>query len=146
MKINSFEKGVFSYNCNIDDLKYSCNAPKDKSGVYLFYDITNGKKELIYIGCSGHIKNDGSISTRKTGQGGIYGRIVNGHQFGKIKRFQSLPLEMKKEKIEIIEVKWLITFDEKNDNHNYSPIYIESYLLQRYFEEKSKLPKWNIKF
>ena len=141
----TFEKDNFFYKIT-DDLKEVCNAPKNKSGIYQFYDITNGGKELIYIGCSGHIKKDGQISTRKTGGGGIYGRIVNGHQFGKEKRHISIPKEMKKENIQILEVEWIITFEESIENIKYSPIYVESYLLQRYYEENGKLPKWNLKF
>lgn len=136
------ESGKFIYNQN-DDLRLVCNASKSKSGVYLMYNCDT--KELLYIGCSGHIKNDGEISTRKTGGGGLYGRIVNGHQFGKMKRYEALPQKMKEENIAQIEIIWYVTFDEKA-NLKHSPTFVESNLLQEYFEKNNRLPRWNLKF
>lgn len=47
-----------------------CNAPTNKSGVYLVWNSTcNGNKELIYIGRSGK-KENGKIVHRKAGLGG----------------------------------------------------------------------------
>ena len=63
-----------------------CNAPSNKSGVYLVYSLKNGKIDLIYIGRSGKIEADGSMFIRKAGLGGMKDRIVNGHHFGKIPR------------------------------------------------------------
>lgn len=142
---NSTEKyldtGSFIFKKN-DDLKNICSAPKDKSGIYLIYDLSKSR-ELIYVGCCGHLKNNGVISNRKTGGGGIYGRIVNGHQFGKIKRFLSIPRQMEKEDIKELEFKWFVTF---NNEIKHSPIYAESTILQHYFEAYNKLPRWNQKF
>lgn len=138
---NYSDNGSFILNLN-ENLKSNCNAPKDKCGVYLIYNITN-KKELIYIGCTGHITNKGEISIRKTGGGGIYGRIVNGHQFGKLKRWESIPKQMLEEKIIKLEFEWYSTF---NETIKHSPIYTESTLLQNYYELNGKLPKWNKKF
>ena len=42
-----------------DDLKSVCNAPKNKSGVYIVYELKNGKIEMVYIGSSGKVQNDG---------------------------------------------------------------------------------------
>jgi hypothetical protein len=125
-----------------DNLKLVCNAPKNISGIYLISNPSNSD-ELLYIGCCGHIKNDGGLSTRSSGGGGIYGRIVNGHQFGKIKRFQSIPNQMQLEDISELKFEWFETF---NSDLKHSPIYVESLLLQKYFETYAKLPKWNLKF
>jgi hypothetical protein len=38
-----------------EKLEDVCNAPKDKSGIYLVYELKNGKIELVYIGSSGKI-------------------------------------------------------------------------------------------
>ncbi|GEO08305.1 hypothetical protein [Segetibacter aerophilus] len=133
--------GSFHFSLN-QNLKTVCNAPNTKAGIYLFYDVTT-QKTLIYIGCSGHIANDGKISIRKTGSGGIWGRIVNGHQFGNMKRHVSLPLQMKMDNIESLEVCWYVT--HYNDLIH-SPVYVESCLLQTYFEKEKRLPKWNKKF
>jgi len=39
-----------------DNLREICNAPTDKSGVYMVYALKNGRIELIYIGRSGKQK------------------------------------------------------------------------------------------
>ena len=62
------------------NLKNVCNAPKNKSGVYIVYELKNGKIELVYIGSSGKVQNNGEIKHRNDG---LYDSIVNGHQFGK---------------------------------------------------------------
>jgi len=136
------DTGKFNFDLN-ENLKNVCNAPNNKCGVYLFYGINGSSKILVYIGCSGHIKNDGSLSIRKTGMGGIKGRIVNGHQFGKVQRHISLPLQMKIDNFSSLEVKWYVTHDKTYID---SPSFVESCLLQYYFEEYKRLPKWNEKF
>ena len=72
------ETGHFLFKVN-DKLETVCNAPNDKAGVYLVYALKDNDKHLIYVGSSGHIDNAGKLSIRKTGGGGIKGRIVNGH-------------------------------------------------------------------
>lgn len=77
--------GYFDFEPD-DKLVSVCNAPTNKSGVYLVWNSTcNGNKELIYIGRSGK-KENGKIVHRKAGLGGIKDRLVNGHQFGKLPR------------------------------------------------------------
>jgi hypothetical protein len=77
-------KGSFRFKSN-QSLLFQCNAPSDEAGIYLVYDMTNGK-ELIYVGSSGHIINNGEKHVRRSGGGGIKGRVVNGHQFNNEKR------------------------------------------------------------
>ena len=43
------EKDHFFFQSN-EALAMACNAPTDKSGVYVVYALKNGKIELIYIG------------------------------------------------------------------------------------------------
>jgi len=87
-----------------DKLPKVCNAPNDKSGVYLVYALARGKIDLIYIGRSGKRASDGIISIRKAGLGGLKDRIVNGHQFGKVPRRISWLNQMKIERIEALDV------------------------------------------
>lgn len=140
---------IYKYNDSFvfkidDSLKEVCNAPRDQCGVYQVFEITNNTKKLIYIGSSGHIKNDGKFHIRKTGGGGIRGRIVNGHQFNKEKRRLSWPKQMKLENISELEIHWYVTY--VNDEVKDSPCYVEYCLLQGYFNLHYKLPKWNLKF
>ncbi|MDD5569638.1 MAG: hypothetical protein PHD97_00605 [Bacteroidales bacterium] len=123
-----------------DDLKNVCNAPTDKSGVYIVYALTRGKVKLYYIGCSGKLKKDGSIFIRKAGLGGIKDRIVNGHQFGKVPRKYSWPMQMKIEDVEALDIYWYVTHDEKYID---CPRIIENKLLQKHLDIYGRLPKWN---
>lgn len=76
--------GSFKFK-STDSLNDVCNAPTNKSGVYIVIAFIGGEQELIYIGRSGKKdKKKGVIVHRKAGLGGIKDRIVNGHQFGKI--------------------------------------------------------------
>lgn len=136
------ENGKFNFTPS-NALKHCCDAPRDKSGVYLFYNISENKRELVYIGCSGHIKSDGKLSTRKSGMGGLMGRIVNGKQFEKKQRWISLPEQMIKNNITMLQVEWYVTF---NNEIKHSPAYVESCLLQHHYETYNRLPLWNLKF
>jgi len=78
------ENGHFFYQPN-ESLAMACNAPNDKSGVYMVYALKNGRIELIYIGRSGKKEADGKMFVRTAGLGGIKDRIVNGHHLGKLK-------------------------------------------------------------
>lgn len=135
------ETGNFIFRRS-DKLKVVCNAPNNKAGVYLVYAVNAKIKNLIYIGCSGHIKNDGTISIRKTGLGGIKGRLVNGHQFNRQKRYKCWPLQMELENIDVLEIHWFVTHNLKYID---SPAYVEINLLKKYLDLHKRLPKWNKK-
>jgi len=125
-----------------EKLKEVCNAPSDKSGVYLVYSLKKGKIELVYIGRSGKMNDDQSIFVRKTGLGGIKDRIVNGYQFAKIPRHVSWPVQMKYDKIEALDVYWYVTHDDENND---CPSKIEKKLLKVFLDVYGVLPKWNKK-
>lgn len=133
------ENGHFFFNPK-QDLKEVCNAPADKSGVYVVYALKGGKIDLVYIGCSGKLNTDGSIFIRKAGLGGIKDRLINGHQFGKIPRRKSWPVQMSLEKIEVLDVYWYVTH---NDAYSDSPRILENQLLLKYGAIYGNLPKWN---
>ena len=123
-----------------DNLKEVCNAPTDKSGVYIVYALKNGKVELVYIGCSGKHKPGSSMFIRKAGLAGMKDRIVNGHQFGKIPRRISWINQITTEKIEALDIYWYVTHNEKYSD---CPRILENKLLQKYLEIYGQLPKWN---
>ncbi|HFC76665.1 MAG TPA: hypothetical protein ENJ27_00315 [Candidatus Moranbacteria bacterium] len=120
-----------------EELENVCNALKDKSGVYLVYEVENGCEELIYIGSSGKVLNNGQIKHRN---GGLYDRIVNGHQFGKIPRKKSWKQKLIEEKIKVLHVYWYDTFNSENKD---IPVFVEATIMQRFFEVKGRLPSWN---
>jgi hypothetical protein len=133
-------KGEFSFKLT-DSLTSKCNAPSDKSGVYLIYKVINGIEELIYIGSSGQ-KVGGVLKTRQTGMGGMKDRIVNGYhpKFGKIKRHKSFPIQMKKELITELKFYWWVTFEGENIDF---PTDIETILREKYRTKFTKLPEWH---
>jgi hypothetical protein len=122
------------------DLRNVCNAPTNKSGVYIVYALKKGKIELVYIGRSGKLNADGSMKHRLTGLGGIKDRIVNGHHLGKIPARKSWINEMKKEGIEFLDVYWYITH---TDEYSDCPSVLKKQLLQIHYAIYERLPKWN---
>ncbi|MCH7612940.1 MAG: hypothetical protein IIB45_06220 [Candidatus Marinimicrobia bacterium] len=118
-------------------LSEACNAPKDKSGVYVVYELVRGKVNLVYIGSSGKMMNNGNIKHRV---GCLYDRLVNGKQFGKPRR-HSWGEKLIEEKIDALDIYWYDTFAE-----NDIPASVEGILIQTYFNAYGCLPKWNKEF
>ncbi|WP_167618038.1 hypothetical protein [Maribellus sediminis] len=134
-------KGRFDFSPD-ESLKDKCNAPTDKSGVYLIYKLADGEEKLIYIGSSGQKNKDGSLKTRKSGLGGMKDRLVNGYhpKFGKVKRKIAWPNNMKKQGISKIVVYWWVTFDNQ---HSDFPTDMEKKLTNDYFLKFGCLPEWH---
>ncbi len=123
-----------------DSLEEACNAPESASGIFLVYALEGDDKELIMVGSTGTVQNDGTLKIKN---GGLYDKIVNGHQFAKTGRKYSWPAQMKLENIERLEVAWYATF---NDKVKVIPTFIEGQILQNFLDEKGKLPRWNVAF
>jgi hypothetical protein len=123
-----------------DNLEAVCNASDNASGVFVVYAVEAGAKELIMVGSTGTVQNDGTLKSKN---GGLYDKIVNGHQFAKTGRKYSWPAQMKKENIDSLEVFWFETF---NDNIKSIPTSIEGQVLQNFLDENGKLPRWNVAF
>jgi len=128
----------FTFATN-DKLSKICNAPAVKSGVYQAFAKSGDEKQLIYIGSSGKIRNDGTIKNREDG---LKGRIVRGKQFGKSRK-SSWPKKMIEDGMEVLDVYWYVTFDATIQD---IPAYVEGLLIQRFFEMHGRLPKWNNEF
>ncbi|MEO0059953.1 MAG: hypothetical protein RLZZ312_1600 [Bacteroidota bacterium] len=125
---------------NADSLETVCNAPENANGIFIVNAISEETSELIMVGSTGTIQNDGTVKSKN---GGLYDKIVNGHQFAKTGRKYSWPAQMKIENIEKLEITWFDTFNDKN---KVIPTYIEGQILQNYFDEHGKLPRWNVAF
>lgn len=139
-ELNKF-KTSNSFLFRIDDnLETACNATESGSGVFLVYDASGEEKQLIMVGSTGTIQNDGTLKSKN---GGLYDKIVNGHQFAKTGRKYSWPAQMKIENIDTLEVFWYETFNAKSKA---IPTYIEGLVLQKFLDENGKLPKWNVAF
>ena len=116
-----------------------CNAPKNGSGVYYILELSHGNIEIVYIGCSGKVSNDGAIKHRKNG---LFERIVNGKQFGAARHI-SWAKKIEEEGIDALDVYWFETYaDDIQD----SPLYVESLIMQQFLNIYGRLPKWNKEF
>ena len=121
------------------DLETVCNAPTDKSGVYLIYQLKDGKIELVFIGRSGKKNLNGDLLIRKSGLGGLKDRIVNGKQFGKPRKLSWKSI-MQSENIEALDIYWYATHNTKYQD---CPKKLKNKLLQIYYEIYGNFPKWN---
>jgi hypothetical protein len=129
------------FNFAVDDnLELVCNAPDTGAGIFIVYGIEGEQKELIMVGSTGTIQNDGTLKSKN---GGLFDKIVNGHQFAKTGRKYTWSTQMKLENIERLEVYWYETFNNEN---KVIPTFIEGQILQNFFDENGKLPKWNVAF
>lgn len=134
-------KATKSFTFTVEDsLEEVCNAPEAGNGIFLVYAIDGEEKELIMVGSTGTVQNDGTLKSKN---GGLYDKIVNGHQFAKTGRKYTWPAQMKKEEIARLEVVWYETFNEKN---KVIPTFAEGQVLQNFLDENGRLPKWNVAF
>ena len=124
---------------NVDDsLEQVCNA-SEGSGVFLVYAVGD-EKELIMVGSTGTVQNNGALKIKN---GGLFDKIVEGHQFAKTGRKYSWPAQMKKEAISNLEVVWYETF---NNEVKSIPTAVEGQVLQSFLDENGRLPRWNVAF
>ncbi len=123
-----------------DSLEVVCNAPEAGSGVFLVYAENGDARELIMVGSTGTVQNNGDLKIKN---GGLYDKIVNGHQFAKTGRKYSWPAQMKLENIDKLEVVWYETFNDKNKG---IPTSVEGQVLQNFLNENGRLPRWNVAF
>ncbi|WP_396183927.1 hypothetical protein [Flavobacterium sp.] len=131
--------GSFQFSSN-DDLELVCNAPNEASGVFLVYAIREENKTLIMVGSTGTVQNDGTLKAKN---GGLFDKIVNGHQFAKTARKYSWKTQLQLEKIEAVKVFWYETY---NDKTKVIPTFVEGQILQLFLKENGKLPRWNVAF
>ncbi|KLT70394.1 hypothetical protein [Flavobacterium sp. ABG] len=123
-----------------DSLEQACNAPESGAGVFVVYAVEGDAKELIMVGSTGTIQNDGTLKSKN---GGLYDKIVNGHQFAKTGRKYSWPAQMKLENITALEVVWYETFTAEVKG---IPTTVEGQVLQNFLDANGKLPRWNVAF
>lgn len=122
------------------DLQTVCNAPAGKSGVYIVYALKKGRVELIYIGNSGKIEKDGSLSTGKGGLSGLKDEIINGQQFGKTPAHIAWKKQMTRENIEALNIYWYVTYDA---GYKDCPDVLKRELLRQHQDIFGVFPKWN---
>ena len=119
-----------------DDLKEATKNVPNLPGVYYIVRLSQGNVEVVYIGKSGTIKQDGSFKEQ-----GLQSRL-NNKQDG-IKRQLFFEKKFIEENIEALDVYWFVTFDKSESD---LPSYIESLIMQIFFDVHGRLPEWNKEF
>ena len=108
----------------------------NKPGVYIICRLAKGKVQLVYIGKSGTIEQNGEFKNQ------LLRKRLNNKQDG-VKRQDYFEAKIEEENIDALDIYWYVTFDEKNKD---LPAYVEGLLMQRYFEMYGELPEWNKNF
>ena len=102
-------------------------------GIYYIMRLAGGRVDLVYIGKSGTIGQDGSFKTQS-----LRARINNTADGGSRQTFfESKFIE---ENIDGLDIYWYVTMDKTYED---LPGYVEGLLMQAYFEIFGKLPPWN---
>jgi hypothetical protein len=138
-ELNKYKSTNHFFFRPVDSLGQVCNAPTDKSGVYIVYALKDGRIELIYIGSSGKIESDGKLFILRAGLGGLKDELVNGKQFDGPRR-NSWKTKMTEERIEALDIYWYVTHDNAFID---CPRILENRLLQRHLDILGRLPRWN---
>ena len=116
-----------------DDLKQVTKDVPALPGIYYIVRLAKGRIELVYIGKSGTIQQNGQFKDQ-----GLQGRL-NNKQEG-IKRQDYFESQILRENIDALDIYWFVTFDTKNRD---LPGFVEGLLIQRFFEINGRLPHWN---
>ena len=99
----------------------------DMPGVYYIFKLAQGRVELVYIGKSGMINQDGHSKSE------LLRSSINKNQLFFEQKFEA-------EDIEGLDIYWVVTFDDKNKD---LPSFVEGQIMQRFFDQNRRLPKWN---
>lgn len=135
-EINKYKKNGHFFFKKGDKLSVASKDVPNMPGIYYIIQLANGRIELVYIGKSGTMHQDGNFGNQK-----LKKRINNKHEG--IKRQDYFDQKLQQEQIDALDIYWFVTFDEK---HQDLPGYVEGLLLQRYFEVHGTLPPWNKEF
>ena len=116
-----------------DNLRDVSKDVPDLPGVYYIIRLAGGRIELVYIGKSGSIEQDGQF--KKQGLRGSLNNKQNGLQ-----RQDYFEKKFREENIDGLDIYWFVTFDKTNRD---LPGYVEGLIMQIFFERHGSLPAWN---
>ncbi len=125
-------KGHFFFEKGKSLTEVTKDVPNE-AGVYVIYKLAGGKIELVYVGKSGTMNQNGTFKDQKLR------KRLNNKQDG-VKRQEYFESKIEKDNIDALDIYWYVTFDKKNQD---LPAYVEGVLLQHYFEVYGELPAWN---
>ncbi|MEO9147378.1 MAG: hypothetical protein ABI237_17650 [Ginsengibacter sp.] len=116
-----------------DKLKDVSKDVPELPGVYYIIRLSNNKIDVVYIGKSGTINQNGKFKDQL-----LKGRI-NNKQDG-TKRQQYFEQKIAEENIDGLDIYWFVTMDKTNHD---LPGYVEGLLMQQFFDLHERLPLWN---
>lgn len=119
-----------------DNLQNKSRDVPNKPGVYYILKLAKGKVELVYIGKSGSILQNGQFKDQ------LLNKRLNNKQDG-IRREHYFLQKIESEDIDALDIYWFVTMDEE---HQDLPAYVEGIMMQRFYDLYGTLPKWNKSF
>jgi hypothetical protein len=108
----------------------------DKVGAYVLRAARDQAVEIVYVGRSGTLRNDGTFRNQK-----LFGRL-QAKQEG-MSRQAFFRKKLDEGGFTGLRIEWFETWD---DNHRHAPALAEAELLQAYLDEHRHLPPWNAEF
>jgi hypothetical protein len=123
-----FEKG--------DQLSEVSKQVPEEPGVYYILKLAKGKVELVYIGKSGTLQQNGTFKNE------LLKKRLNNKQDG-VTRQAYFEAKIKEESIDALDIYWFVTHDK---THKDLPGYVEGVLLQQFYNFNGCLPSWNKAF
>lgn len=132
-ELNKYDNNGHFFFRKGKSLKELTKDVPDLPGVYYIIRLSGGRIDLVYIGKSGTIQQNGRFKDQ-----GLKGRLNNKQDGARREDFFN---EMcLKENIDALDIYWYVTFDHKNQD---LPGFVEGTIMQRYFDVHGKLPVWN---
>lgn len=135
-ELKKYKKNDHFFFSPTDSLEEVCNAPADANGVYVVYELKNGRITLVYIGSS----ERGGRVIIKDGFIGLKEAIVHGRNPGKTPRAQEWPVKMLSQNIDALDIYWWITY---KGNYKDRPVDVATLLLRIHKHIFGDIPEWN---
>jgi hypothetical protein len=131
-----YKKNGHFFFTGSDNLRNKSRDVLNMPGVYYILKLAKGKVELVYIGKSGSILQNGQFKDQ------LLNQRLNNKQDG-IRREHYFLQKIESENIDALNIYWFVTMDEE---HQDLPGYVEGIMMQRYYDLYGTLPKWNKSF
>ena len=135
-ELNKYKNKGHFFLSQEDKLSEQSKDVPNLPGVYYILRLAKGRVDLVYIGKSGTILQNGTFKNQ------LLKKRLNNKQDG-MSREQFFKDKIQQEQIDALDIYWFVTFDEK---HQDIPAYVEAQIMQRYFEIYGQLPAWNKDF
>ncbi len=128
-------QGHFFFQKGDSMAKQSKKVP-NLPGVYYIFQLARGRVELVFIGKSGTLLQDGDFNNHllKTSLNSNRGGMENQAFFEQ---------KIQDEGIDALDIYWFVTFDK---HHRDLPGFVEGVIMQHYFDVHGCLPPWNKEF